>query len=202
MNTAIALKTVGAKGSVWSSGVLGCAGTGMGHGSDDTGCDICISFMLRGRNAGHEGPDELLARLGRDAWEASHGSQRCRAACHCLSPHPALRCSGFIPHFSGQPRAGDFPATSRDEPLSPQAAGRGGNPQTSSVWFLAILDTGSELPPLGGQGCNSPTLWGKAGKERNKRGGEAVRRGRSSRGFPEHQPVLPAQELPPGPSRP
>ncbi|XP_064933183.1 CD276 antigen isoform X3 [Columba livia] len=92
----------------------------MGHGSGDAGCDIWSSFMLRGRNAGHEGLGEFLARLGRDAREASH----------------------------------------------------------------AILDTGRELLPLGGWGCNSQKLQGKAEKERNKRGGEAARRGRGSRGFP------------------
>lgn len=157
----------------------------MGHGSGDAGCNIRGSFMLRGRNAGHAEPGELLARPARVAREASHGSQRCRAACPHLSLHPAPRYSGFIPHFSGQPRARDFPALSRDEPCSPGAAGGARNLQASYVWFLAILDTGSELPPLGGQGCNSPTLRGKAEKERNKRGGEAVRRGRGSRGFPQ-----------------
>lgn len=140
--------------------------------------------MLRGRNAGHEGLGEFLARLGRDAGEASHGGQRCWAACPCLSPHPAPRRSGFIPHFLGQPHARDFLTASRAEPHSPRASGGARNLQISYVCFLAILDTGRELLPLGGWGCNSQKLQGKAEKERNKRGGEAARRGRGSRGFP------------------
>lgn len=77
---------------------------------------------------------------GRDAREVSHGSQRCRAACPCLSSHPAPRCSAFISLFSGQPHARDFHVMSRDEPRSLLTVGRARNLQTSLC--LAFSDFG------------------------------------------------------------
>lgn len=69
-------------------------------------------------------------------------------------------------------------------------------PLSSSRWVWSEIPApGSELAPLGARGWKGPARQGKAGKDRNKRGGGGeggteARKGRGSRGFPRARPRL------------